>query len=158
MKTKMIEITEGEATLIVNVFKSYYCVGTDELMSDNKRIESLFKKIDTLFTDEDDQGDEQARGMERWIPTAEARPEELEEVIVTWVNHDPVSYYEDIKDKPDTAFAVRYHDTWFWWNSTIVDFLDEYGWLESIEQTAISDTIEITAWMRRPEPYKGEDE
>ena len=62
-----------------------------------------------------------------WIPVSERLPEDLEEVVVTWVNRNPPVYYRHEKDKPQTGFAVLYRDTWHWWDSTIVDVLAEYG-------------------------------
>lgn len=35
-----------------------------------------------------------------WIPCSEMLPEDLEAVIITWVNREPIFYYKDIKDKP----------------------------------------------------------
>ena len=102
-----------------------------------------------------DQKEEKAEG---WIPVTEAMPEDLEEVIVTWVNHNPESYYANVKDKPFVGFAVRYRGAWYWWTDTTADFLAEYGWMSNTAKDfAIDGDIEITAWMRRPGPYKEEE-
>lgn len=42
----------------------------------------------------------------RWIPCSERLPERDKAVLITWVNHKPMSYYADIKDVPFTAVAV----------------------------------------------------
>ena len=89
-----------------------------------------------------------------WIPCSERLPEDMEEVNVTWVNHNPESYYNFIKDKPFTATAVYYKEKWYWYTSTCVDLLAEYGRNPNQE---IDDDIEITAWMPLPEPYKPDD-
>lgn len=90
-----------------------------------------------------------------WIPVSERLPEDLDEVNVTWVNHNPPVYYEHIMGKPNTGFAVLYDEKWYWWDSTIVDTLAEYGNQDFLEP--IDKGIEIIAWMPMPEPYKGGD-
>ena len=91
----------------------------------------------------------------RWIPVSESLPEDLEEVIVTWVNHDPAPYYNFFKDKPCTATAVHYKEKWYWSSRTCADLLAEYGRNPYDE---IDDGIEIIAWMPLPEPWRGEED
>lgn len=91
----------------------------------------------------------------KWIPCKERMPDDLEEVNVTWVNHDPEPYYNFVKDKPFTATAVYYKEKWYWYSSTCADLLAEYG-RNPVEE--IDDGIEIIAWMPLPEPWKGEDD
>lgn len=92
----------------------------------------------------------------QWIPCSERLPDDCEEVNVTWVNHNPVTYYDFTKDKPFTATAVYYRKKWHWYSSVCADILAEYGKNEVDE---IDDAIEIIAWMPLPEPYKeGHDE
>lgn len=92
----------------------------------------------------------------RWIPcTPDTMPEDLEEVYVTWVNHNPPWYYTEIKDKPFTAPAVYHRGKWYWYSSVCVDTLAEYGKNDFDE---VDKDIEIMAWMPLPEPYGGEQE
>lgn len=91
----------------------------------------------------------------RWIPVAERPPEELVPVNITWVNHNPESYYEHIKDKPFTATGVYFNGQWYWWSTLCTDMLAEYGHNYS---DIIDDDVEITAWMPLPESYKAERE
>ena len=90
---------------------------------------------------------------QRGISCDERLPENLEEVNVTWVNHDPEPYYNFVKDKPFTATAVYYKEKWYWYSSTCADLLAEYGQNPNQE---IDDGIEIIAWMPLPKPYKEE--
>lgn len=87
-----------------------------------------------------------------WIPCNEKLPDDLTAVNITWVNRDPEPYYESIKDKPFTATAIHYNGKWFWWSCTCEDILKEYG-KNDIDE--INDGIEVIAWRRLPEPYKG---
>lgn len=63
----------------------------------------------------------------RWIPVSERPPEDLEPVNITWVNHNPESYYADIKDKPFTATGVYFNGQWYWWSTFCIDTLAEYS-------------------------------
>lgn len=89
----------------------------------------------------------------KWTPVSERLPEDLEEVNVTWINHNPEPYYNFIKDKPFTATAVYYKEKWYWYSSTCADLLAEYGRNPNEE---IDDGIEIIAWMPLPGPWEGE--
>ena len=89
-----------------------------------------------------------------WIPVERELPEDLAEVNVTWVNHEPEPYYEHIKSKPFTASAVYYEGKWYWYSSVCADVLAEYG---RNDVDKVDDTIEITAWRPFPEPYRGGD-
>ena len=87
----------------------------------------------------------------QWIPVSERLPEDLSEVNVTWVNHNPEPYYEFTKDKPFTATAVYYKGEWYWYSATCVDYLGEYG---RCDWNKVDEAIEIIAWMPLPEAYK----
>lgn len=88
-----------------------------------------------------------------WIPVTERLPEDLAEVIVTWINTDPEPYYDFVKDKPATAAAVCYKGDWYWYSSVTADVLAEYGRMESEK---FDDAVKVIAWMPLPEPYKEE--
>ena len=87
-----------------------------------------------------------------WVPVTERLPEDLEEVIITWLNPNPPSYYESIKGVPFPGADVFYNEDWYWYSSTTQDILAEYG---ECEEKRIRG-IEIPAWMPLPEPYKVE--
>lgn len=86
-----------------------------------------------------------------WIPCSERLPDDLAEVNVTWVNHDPEPYYDFVKDKPASASAVFYKGKWFWYSSVCADILAEYGKNDTDE---VDNAIEILAWMPLPKPYR----
>lgn len=97
----------------------------------------------------------QLREQTRWILVSEKLPEDLEPVNITWVNHNPESYYVDIKDEPHTATGIYYKGRWYWYSSTCEDYLKEYGRCDVDE---IDADIEVTAWMPLPTSYQGESE
>ena len=88
---------------------------------------------------------------QRWIPVSERLPDNTDPVYITWVNHDPESYYADIKDKSFTATGHYCNGRWWWYSVTCQDYLDEYG---RCDVDAMDDAIEVIAWMPLPEPYK----
>lgn len=91
--------------------------------------------------------------LPRWIPVTERLPDDLAEVNVTWVNHNPEPYYDFVKDKAFTATAIHYRNKWYWSSSRCADILAEYMKNDFDE---IDEGIEIIAWMPLPESYKGE--
>lgn len=93
----------------------------------------------------------QLREQTRWILVSEKLPEDLEPVNITWVNHNPESYYADIKDKPFTATGYYCKGRWYWYSSTCGDYLKEYGRCDVDE---IDADIEVTAWMPLPKGYQ----
>ena len=97
----------------------------------------------------------EALEAQKWIPCKIKLPDDLEEVNVTWINHNPEPYYNFVKDKPFTATAVCYKERWYWYSSTCADMLAEYGHNEVDE---VDKDIEIVAWQKMPEPYKEDDE
>ena len=88
----------------------------------------------------------------KWIPVTEKLPEDYVQVNITWVNHNPESYYANIKDVPFTATGMCYKGKWYWYSVVCEDYLKEYG--ERYETDAVDADIEITAWMPLPEPYR----
>lgn len=92
--------------------------------------------------------------MRNWIPVKLGMPPESEEVLITYINRNPPSYYATIKDKPFTGAAVYCRGRWFWYSATCKDYCQEYGFSQFDE---MDDDIEVTAWMPLPEPYQ-EDE
>ena len=87
----------------------------------------------------------------KWIPCSERLPEDLEPVNITWVNHNPVSYYADIKEKPFTATGHYCNGKWWWYSATCQDYLAEYGESDGDD---MADDIEVIAWMPLPESWE----
>ena len=90
-----------------------------------------------------------------WIPVSERLPEELVPVNVTWINRNPESYYAKIKDVPFSATAVYYNSKWYWYSSTCVDYLSEYG---ENEFDLVDKVIDVIAWQPLPQPYQPKGE
>lgn len=92
-----------------------------------------------------------------WIPCSEQLPEECAPVNVTWINRKPESYYAKIKDVPFSATAVYYNSQWYWYSSTCVDYISEYG---KNDFDLVDKDIDIVAWQPLPKPFqpKGERE
>ena len=79
-----------------------------------------------------------------WIPCSERLPDDFETVTVTWVNREPMHYYEEIKDKPFVDTAMRFKGNWYWWSTLLKDCLLEFGeWKVDL----VDDAVEITAWQ-----------
>ena len=89
-----------------------------------------------------------------WIPCSERLPDECVPVNVTWINRNPESYYAKIKDVPFSATAVYYNSKWYWYSSTCVDYLSEYG---KNDFDLVDKDIDIIAWQPLPEPFKERD-
>jgi len=88
---------------------------------------------------------------DRWISVEERLPEDNEAVNIVWINRSPVIYYQDIKDKPQSATGVYYLGQWYWWSAVVQDYLAEYGkW----DCDKMDDAIEVTHWRALPEPPK----
>ena len=86
-----------------------------------------------------------------WIPCSENPPKECVPVNVTWINRNPESYYAKIKDVPFSATAVYYNSQWYWYSSTCVDYLSEYG---KNDFDLVDKDIDIIAWMELPSAYR----
>lgn len=89
-----------------------------------------------------------------WIPCSERLPEECAPVNVTWINRNPESYYAKIKDVPFSATAVYYNSKWYWYSSTCVDYLSEYG---KNDFDLVDKDIDVVAWQPLPKPFKERD-
>lgn len=123
-------------------------IGVDIPYESDKGIATIFKhKDDKLILEE------VKELMRSWIPCSERLPEPLKAVLITWVNNSPPSYYASMKGVPHTDEAIYFRGDWYWWDSTIVDVLGEYGKMRGIEPIK---GIDITAWMELPKPYKEE--
>ena len=90
-----------------------------------------------------------------WIPVSKRLPEELVPVNVTWINRNPESYYAKIKDVPFSATAVYYNSKWYWYSSTCIDYLTEYG---KNDFDLVDKDIDVIAWQPLPQPYQPKGE
>ena len=90
-----------------------------------------------------------------WILCSENHPKEYVPVNVTWINRNPESYYAKIKDVPFSATAVYYNSKWYWYSSTCVDCLREYG---KNDFDLVDKDIDIIAWQPLPQPYQPKGE
>lgn len=88
--------------------------------------------------------------VNEWIPVSERLPEDYETVNITYVNRNPVSYYEHVKDKPFTGTAIFHYGKWYWYSCVCEDYLKDCG-----DSTCdrMDEDIEVLAWQPLPEPY-----
>lgn len=103
--------------------------------------------------------EEQKKVIERlkatnWIPVDEKLPEECVPVNIVWINRNPDTYYSKIKDVPFSSTGVYYNGNWYWYSSTCVDYLAEYG---KCEWDLVDKAVDITHWQPLPEPPHMED-
>ena len=135
---KQQEEMAWEAELQEEYEKSKNC---KECAADHRQLAEWLKELKKL------------REQTRWIPVSERLPENTKPVNITWVNHNPVSYYADIKDKPFVATGHYCKGKWWWYSVTCQDYLNEYG---RCDVDAMDDDIEVIAWMPLPKPYQSE--
>lgn len=128
------------------------CINTIELL---RQVMSTRYGLDVVDDKNCDKIIEMLINYPQWTPVSEGLPEELVPVNITWVNHEPESYYEDIKDKPFSATGIYYRGKWWWYSATAEDVLAEYG---RSEFDRVFDCIEIIAWQPLPSPYREEAE
>lgn len=139
-------------SMISDLVKKLRWIADYEYQNRNSEV-TIRKAADTI-----EMLSEKARATEQeWIPCSERLPKDLEVVNITWINHRPMTYYADIKDKPFTATAIHYRDKWWWYSPICEDLLAEYGKSECDKMDA---DIEVIAWMELPAPYqpKGEQD
>ena len=139
-------------SMISDLVKKLRWIADYEYQNRNSEV-TIRKAADTI-----EMLSEKARATEQeWIPCSERLPKDLEVVNITWINHRPMTYYADIKDKPLTATAIHYRDKWWWYSPICEDLLAEYGKSECDKMDA---DIEVIAWMELPAPYqpKGEQD
>ena len=89
-----------------------------------------------------------------WILCSERFPDECVPVNVTWINRNPESYYAKIKDVPFSTTAVYYNSKWYWYSSTCVDYLSEYG---ENDFDLVDKDIDIIAWQPLPLPFRDKE-
>lgn len=128
----------SKAIMTLIYFQEHFC-------KSKEAVDNTQAIIDTL---------EQIERETRWIPVSERLPDNTDPVSITWVNHDPESYYANIKDKPFTATGHYCNGRWWWYSVTCQDYLDEYG---RCDVDAMDDAIEVIAWMPLPQSYQGEE-
>ena len=110
---------------------------------------NISKIVELLLTDLEQ--DEKENG---WIPADKKLPEECVPVNIVWINRSPETYYSKIKDVPFSATGVYHNGNWYWYSSTCVNYLAEYG---GCEWDLIDKAVDITHWKPLPEPPHKED-
>ena len=140
--------SEMQTKLEGKVFKAVQNVGI------NVNKDELIKAL-SYDRHQYEKGYADAKAEQQWIPVSSGKlPDDLSEVNITWVNHNPEPYYDFIKDKPASGAAVYYKGRWYWYSQYCVDTLKEYGDCEFDE---MDDAIEVTAWMPLIKPWTGGD-
>ena len=131
-----------------------WCKGCKEHDAENHCCHRLSNFIHTQAQEIHDMAYEEgknARTKGEWIPVSERLPDDLKPVNITWINHEPLPYYQEIKGEPFTATAVYFNGQWYWWSTSCTDTLAEYS---NNFNDIIDTAIEVIAWQPLPEPYK----
>lgn len=91
----------------------------------------------------------------KWIDVKDRLPEESTStpVNIVWMNTNPDTYYENIKNKPFIGTAYYFNGKWWWFSNVCEDYLREYS---KSDIDFIEDGIVVTHWMPIPKPPKGE--
>lgn len=110
---------------------------------------NISKIVELLLTDL--KQDEKENG---WIPVSERLPEECMPVNIVWINRNPETYYSKIKNVPFSATGIYYNGNWYWYSSTCVDYLAEYG---KCEWDLVDKAVDITHWQPLPGPSHMKD-
>ena len=125
--------------------QNYACFPTEWVNEEQSKIHSYYaNKLTEILklTEQYNNG---------WISCSERFPDECVPVNVTWINRNPESYYAKIKDVPFSETAVYYNSKWYWYSSTCVDYLREYG---KNDFDLVDKDIDIIAWQPLPQPYQ----
>ena len=144
---KIIEKLEEKASFLSDCTK----YGNKDAEQQNKSYSTMMMYEVADFVDDLIEIVKQEAEHNGWIPCSNRLPEECVPVNVTWINRNPESYYAKIKDVPFSATAVYYNSKWYWYSSTCVDYLSEYG---KNDFDLVDKDIDIIAWMELPSAYR----
>lgn len=125
---------------------------TDAVKYGNKTAEQQYRSYSTWMSYEIADAIWDAPAVNRWIPVSDKLPDDIGMVLITWVNHEPESYYSDIKDVPHTGAGHYFNGKWFWHSAIAEDCIAEYGSACGID--CMDDAIEVISWMPLPDAYE----
>lgn len=120
----------------------YDCLIEDEMSGNALVIDNAIQTIREL------------QEQNKWHYCKDELPTDLEIVNVVWCNHNPPSYYQNIKDKRFIASAICFNGKWYWYSSTCIDYLKEYG---KNDFDLIDEDVEVIAWMELPKFEESEE-
>ena len=89
------------------------------------------------------------RLMSNWIPVNEQLPDTTDDILIAWMNKNPIEYGEGVKNYPKVSVGYYERHKWYLYSETLKSFVNEYKPCNCMANE-ISDDMEIIAWMLKP--------
>lgn len=86
-----------------------------------------------------------------WISVNEQLPSTTDDILIAWINKNPIEYHEDVKNSPKISVGFYERHKWYLYSDSetpksFVNECEQYN----CRFNEISDDMEIIAWMLKP--------